>query len=306
MWYENLHTTLVGLGCVRNVCDRCVVNRVGPDGHQCTVAVHVDDLLIMSKSRDNVTQLANRLRKRYGAIILSHGPLINFLGMAIDMTVPGQARVTTSGYANEVVKISGVQGSMKSPVIDGLFETRDGAEVVSEPVRVWFYKVVAMVLYLAKRTTPECLVVVAYLATRVNKCTGDDVEKLQRLVRYIYATRDSGVVLKPGAGGVTVRLIVDASYGVHSDGRSHTGSCVVIGDVDAVHCRSSKQLIVTKSSTEAKLVALSDSANQGIYVRSFLIAQGYRMGPLIIYRDTQSYMALVEHGRSGAERTRHK
>ena len=61
--------------------------------------------------------------------------------------------------------------------------------MVSEPTRVWFHKVVAMILYLAKRTKPECLTAVAYLATRVNKCTVDDVEKLQRLVRYIHFTR---------------------------------------------------------------------------------------------------------------------
>ena len=151
------------------------------------------------------------------------------------MRIPGQAMITTTGYCDEVVKISGVEGTARSPATEGLFETREGAALVMEPVRVWFHKVVAMVLYLAKRTKPECLVAVAFLATRVNKCTIDDVEKLQRLVRYIYATRDSGVVLRPGAGGIAVNLFVDASYGVHSDGRSHTGSCVVIGDVGAVH-----------------------------------------------------------------------
>ena len=75
-------------------------------------------------------------------------------------------------------------------------------------------------------------------------------------MKYIRATRDMGMVLRPGASGIRVSLFVDASYGVHVDGRSHTGSCVVIGDVGAVHCRSSKQQIVTKSSTEAELVGL--------------------------------------------------
>ena len=305
LWYENLHATMVGLGYVRNICDKCVFNRTGPDRRQCTAAVHVDDLLITSKSKDSMSHLVDGLRMRYGAITLSHGPVVNYLGMAIDMHVPGQAMITTTGYCDEIVRVSGVKGTARSPATEGLFETREGAPTVSEPVRVWFHKVVAMVLYLAKRTKPECLVAVAFLATRVNKCTADDVDKLQRLVRYIQATRDSGVVLRPGAGGVTVRLFVDASYGVHSDGRSHTGSCVVIGDVEAVHCRSSKQLIVTKSSTEAELVGLSDSANQGIFIRTFLIQQGYKMEPVTIYQDNQSCMALVERGRSGAERTRH-
>ena len=59
----------------------------------------------------------------------------------------------------------------------------------------------------------------------------------------------------------------------------------MIGDIGAVHCRSSKQTIVTKSSTEAELVGLSDSANQGIFIRIFLIAQGYKMEPVTIYQD---------------------
>ena len=136
----------------------------------------------------------------------------------------------------------------------------------------------------------------AYLATRLNKCTVDDVEKLQRLVRYIHHTRDSGVLMRPGVSGLSVRLFVDASYGVHSGGRSHTGSCIVMG---AVHCRSSKQLIITNSSTKAELVGPSDSANEGIHIRRFLTTQEYTMGPVTVYQDNQSCMVLVERGRSG-------
>ena len=158
-----------------------------------------------------------------------------------------------------------------------------------------------MILYLAKRTKPECLTAVSYLATKVNQCTVGDVDKLQRLVRYIGATREKGVVLMPGATGISVKLFVDASYGVHHDGKSHTGSCIVIGELGAVHCRS----IVTKSSTEAELVGLSDSANQGIFIRNFLLAQGYQMGPVTILEDNQSSMALIEKSRSEAKRTRH-
>jgi hypothetical protein len=57
-----------------------------------------------------------------------------------------------------------------------------------------------------------------------------------------------GMIFRLGASGIRAHLFVDSSYGVHVDGRSDTGTCVVIGDLGAVHCRSSKQTIVTKSS----------------------------------------------------------
>ena len=72
-----------------------------------------------------------------------------------------------------------------------------------------------------------------------------------------------------------------------------------------MHCKSAKQQIVTKSSTEAELVALSDSANQALYVRNFIINQGHSCGPVTIYRDNMSCMALIDRGRSAAERTRY-
>ena len=97
---------MLEVGYVRNISDKCVFNRIGPDGHQCSAAVHVDDLLIPSKSKETVSHLVDGLRKRYGAITLSHGSVINYLGMAIDMHVPGQVMITTSGYRDEIVQIS--------------------------------------------------------------------------------------------------------------------------------------------------------------------------------------------------------
>ena len=51
LWYAILRATMSSLGYVRNGCDQCVFNPIGSDGVQCTAAVHVDDLLIISKSK---------------------------------------------------------------------------------------------------------------------------------------------------------------------------------------------------------------------------------------------------------------
>jgi Reverse transcriptase (RNA-dependent DNA polymerase) len=252
LWYENLRATLTNLGYKRNELDVCVFNKTNKKNVQCTVCVHVDDLMIMCKSKSMINDLKEGLTKRYGEISLKHGPIINYLGMALDYSHAGQVEVTMSGYTDELLKSSGIPSAARTPGTDGLFEVRDTALPVPEEVRVWFHKHVAMILYLAKPARPELLTAVSFLATRVTKCDADDVEKLIRLIRYIRGTREMGMLLWPGVSGIFFRaphLFVDASYGVHVDGRSHTGSCVVIGDLGAVHCRSSKQQIVTKSST---------------------------------------------------------
>jgi Reverse transcriptase (RNA-dependent DNA polymerase) len=305
LWHADLCATMSKLGYTRNIIDNCVFNRVNSKGVQCTVCVHVDDLFISSACAAMIADLREGLTKAYGEVSMVQGPTLDYLGMTIDMSTKGEARITMKGYVEDVLLSAGGRGTAATPATEGLFDVREEADTVSEEVRTWFHCIVAKLLYLAKRVRPECLTAVSYLATRVTKCDADDVEKLVRLVKYIRGTSELGLVLRPGVAGITVRLFVDASYGVHMDGRSHTGSCIVIGDVGAVHCRSVKQAIVSKSSTEAELIGMSDSANQGIYMRNFLIGQGYKMRPVTIYQDNMSCMALADRGRSGAERTRH-
>jgi len=98
---------------------------------------------------------------------------------------------------------------------------------------------------------------------------------------------------------------VDAAYGLHSDGKSVTGSVIVLGDKGPIHAKSVKQKIVTKSSTEAEFVAASDSMNQALHVRQLLINQGCEVGPIKLYQDNLSCMALISKGRASSERTRH-
>jgi hypothetical protein len=62
----------------------CVFNKMNSKGVQCTVCVHVDDLLIMSKSESIINELTDGLTKSYGEISLKHGPVINYLGMVLD------------------------------------------------------------------------------------------------------------------------------------------------------------------------------------------------------------------------------
>jgi hypothetical protein len=142
------------------------------------------------------------------------------------------------GYVEEVLNSSGVIGKAKTPATDGLFELRETAPKLAASQAKWFHRHVARVAYVAKREKPECLPAVAFLSTRVTCCDEDDMDKLIRLLKYLRESEDTGVVLRPGTTGIAVRVYVDAAYGVHADGKSHTGSCVVIGDTGSVHCKS--------------------------------------------------------------------
>jgi hypothetical protein len=94
------------------------------------------------------------------------------------------------------------------------------------------------------------------------------------------------------------------SYGVHGDAKSHTGVVITLGH-GPVFVKSSKQKVVSKSSSEGELIGLSDGSSQVIWSRDFLLAQGHEARPALIFQDNQSTMALANKGRSTSERTRH-
>jgi hypothetical protein len=85
---------------------------------------------------------------------------------------------------------------------------------------------------------------------------------------------------------------------------SHAGGADTLG-AGYFDVRSSKQKLVTKSSTEAEIVGVTDHSPQPINSRNFLIAQGFKMKPLIICQDNKSTITLLNKGRSTAQSTKH-
>lgn len=304
LWYAHLRDTLTRDGFEVNAYDSCVYNKLGASGEQISIAVHVDDLIVTSRSEGDINLLEESLRKTYREIKVNKGKILDYVGMTFNFEVMGEVRVTMDACIENILSGCGVETTRATPASSSLFSVRD-AQRASEPESVWFHTYVAKLLYLAKRVRPECLTAVAFLTTRVALCDIDDLAKLRRLLGYIRLTRDRGIILRIG-DEMVVRAYIDAAYGVHQDsGKSHTGCAIVLGEAGPLFTKSAKQKIVTKSSTEAELVGLSDTASQAIHLRNFIIAQGYETGPAVIYQDNMSCMALIKRGGPGSERSRH-
>ena len=111
------------------------------------------------------------------------------------------------------------------------------------------------------------------------------------------------MTLKP-AKKIGIDAFIDASYGIHADGKSQSGITISLGGAP-IHSESVRQSIVTKSSTEAELVAISDGLSTLIWSRDFLIEQGYEMGPAILHQDNLGAMQLAKRGQATSKRTRH-
>jgi hypothetical protein len=95
--------------------------------------------------------------------------------------------------------------------------------------------------------------------------------------------------LRPSKKGMNINAHFDASCGVHEDGKSHSGVFIALGE-GPIFVR-----FVTKLSTEAELVSLSDGCSQIIWSREFLIHQS----------DVYQLQLCMKITKGKSNRTRH-
>lgn len=132
-----------------------------------------------------------------------------------------------------------------------------------------------------------------------SKCTEEDWDKLKRVLDYLPEWR-TGWHLGPRSGQLTnMRCCVDASYATHEDMKSQTGRTTLFGR-GAIMCKSSKQTLNTKSSSEAELVGASDCITKPTWLKTFMSGQVYQIDETVFYQDNQSTIRFESNGRKSS------
>ena len=230
-----------------------------------------------------------------------------FLGMHIAYTNEKTAVITMREYLEEAISESGmdVQSTAPTPATKNLFDVDEKSAPLARKEGEVFHSVSAKLLYVAIRARMDILLAVIFLCTRVSKCTAQDNQKLRCLLQYISGTLDRKYTLGADDMG-KLRAWVDASYAVHPDFKSHTGGGVMSLGRGGLVCKSSKQKLNTKSSTEAELVGVSDYLPNILWVTNFLKEQGYDVVENILEHESKSAIKLETNGRmSAGPRSRH-
>jgi len=291
IWFNELKSQLIKNGFKQNSVDQCVMNR-GSGKDMTTINLYVDDLLCFSESQEQLERLVEELRATYKELTATFSDDVSYLGMHIKLR-DGKAMITMEGYEDQLIEELGITRGAKTPATSDLFEPGTGA-LLCESKRAEFHTGVARLLYLCLRVKPEALVAVSYLCTRVWCATDTDVRKLNRVLQYVYETRGEGVVLD-GAVVDAVTGHIDASFACHDDAKSQSGAAIMLGSA-CVMVKSGKQKIVTKDSTEAELVALSDSMGMVMKCHEFMESQGIAMKTPVLAQDNKSTITLVTKG----------
>lgn len=308
LWYEKIRKYLMSLGFVENSLDSCILNSTY-EGKQITIALYVDDLLITCGKAAGILNLVQQLRDEYGEVKFKMDlEKLSYLGMTLQESGKG-ITISMEDYINDILNAhpapSGkVRRAYTCPGGANFFEMSDDSVPLEKERRARFHSVVAKLLYVALRCLPHIGTVVAFLTTRVSAPTEEDEVKLERVLGYMETVKGRGILL-PRKGSIKIRAWVDAAFAVHqSNGASHTGVVIAL-DNAMISARSSKQRMIARNSTEAELIGLTDKVDHVLRCHDFIVSQGHKPPPPVIYQDNQSTIHLVTVGGGKGGRTRH-
>jgi hypothetical protein len=239
--------------------------------------------------------------------------LESFIGINIQYNPNGSMTLSQPGFIGQLLEEHGMLDSVvaKTPM-SYLFndENQDAAERLSVSDHKKFMSVLGSLIFLL-RTRADIAYAINRLSLRSTKATQLDLQALFRVLRYLNGTRTLGITLCQDvtiAKVVQLHAYVDAAYGIHNDGKSHSGYCFSLGPHHngIFYARSFKQTNVALSSTEAEINPLVDVSKEVIWFRQLLKELGFpQLEPTPIFEDNASAITLATKWSGNNKRTKH-
>jgi hypothetical protein len=307
LWNQKVTGTLVSYGYSQLKSDGCVFQKANLED-QVIICTHVDDFFIAATSEELFSDALQMLKAEF-EVTASVGDKFSYLGLELDFSEPDVVSISQTGYEQGLIDEypSKMTRKVTSPANDSLYtESAEGnAEFLPQAEQVFLRRGVARIGYLASRTRGDLLTAVMKLTTKVGKFSKEDMGKFNRLIAYLHQHRNMPLRLGSGSEeSVTMTSYVDASHAVHLDMKSQSGCAISLG-IGAVYVSSKKQKTVSKSSTEAELIALSDSVGVVLGIADFLVELGINVKENIIFQDNTSAILMATSGVAKLDSLRH-
>ena len=261
------------------------------------VLLYVDDIILIGPTVETLESVKAALSEKLE--IKDLGELGSFLGVKF-VRDQGGAWLLQCHYIDEMMNAFGMNGckGVTTPAVQSIKQT-DETKAVD---RTYYQKMVGALLFLASRTRPDISLAVNLLTRKCSSPTKTDPVAAKRVLQYLSHTRDMGIRLGKHEGQLVGYC--DADWGGDiTDRKSTSGILLKIG-ATPVFWKSRKQRCVSLSTSEAELIAFSETCQQILWVRSILKELGTATdAPTTIFEDNTR--ALHWGDRRGQKREAH-
>lgn len=162
---------------------------------------------------------------------------------------------------------------------------------------VKYRNLIGALLYISSGTRPDISFSVNYLSRFQNCYDETHFKHALRVLKYLYLTRDLKLTFCKSTNADLLDCYVDSDFAGDIVSRKSTTGYVIRFYGNSIYWKSKKQNCVTKSSSFAEYVSLSEAVTEIIFITS-LIQDVFQKEckPVKIYEDNSGALAIAKYG----------
>jgi hypothetical protein len=309
VWYQHLRKNLIKLGFQPSEFDECVFY------YGTTIfIVYTDDTILLGPDKKEIETIFKKLKSTFN--IEDQGELSDYLGIKIIRNKDGTMEWSQPTLIQSILKELGlmdVQGKNQpttrtTPSLTTVILTSHEDEPNHDETKSFNYRqVIGKLLYLEKSTRPDISCAVHQCARFCANPKTKHAEAVKRIGRYLLATKDKGLIMKPDQSGM--ECWVDAAHASEwsnktasndpSTARSRMGYIIKYAGCP-MHWASKMQTEIALSSTEAEYIALSQSMREVIPIM-WLLQEAYQHGVPVLTKPPKIHCKVFEDNEGAIE-----
>ena len=303
-WNEKLCEHLKSLEFKESAADPCVFIRQQEKELQ-IIAVYVDDLILLTKTSEEMQHLKDDLSSRFKMKDL--GKLHYCLGISVNLNESNNAiYLDQSRYLLKILEKYGLAEAktISTPADPNVKLLKDdGCSKKVDPIR--YQSMVGSLLHAARATRPDIAQAVGVVSKFNAEPTEAHLTAVKRIFRYLKGTVN--LALQYRAKGGELIGYSDSDWANNLDDRHSTTGNVFLMSGGAISWISQKQATVALSTAEAEYVALGSATQEAIWLRRLMTDLNVsQTKPTVINirEDNQGAIAMAKNP-VGHKRTKH-
>lgn len=298
-WNKKLNQFLLNLNFKRATKEHCVYVRKYKSLFD-VIGVWVDDLLLLSKTKDTMKKLKSEIHKEFEAT--DQGVPKYMLGIEIQVNSDKQSiRLSQTQYIEKIVSRFGISPMKPSDIPMACHAKFNIANNDDDFVDETLYRsAIGSLMYAAIATRPDIAFAVNTLAQFNTKPTKVHWDAVAKIFKYLEGSKNLGILYDHGDkyAKLEVTGFTDAGNGVNSSSGCPTSGGVFLMAGGAIKWISERQRGATLSEMESEFVASCKTAQSGIWIKDLLEDLGFTPGPVQIWIDNSASLRITENPES--------
>ncbi|KAK9100306.1 hypothetical protein Scep_023736 [Stephania cephalantha] len=262
-WHEKFDHTMMANGFKINECDKCVYIKEMKNSFV-IVCLYVDDMLIMSSSKDAIMSTKKMLNSSFDMKDLGLADVI--LGIQIKRNNEGYI-LTQSHYVEKILKRFNQFDCKPAPTpFDANYHLKKNSK--ESVCQLEYSQVIGSLMYLMNSTRPDIAYAVSKLSRYTSSPNDDHWTTLIRVLRYLKYTLNYGLVYTKYP--LVLEGYNDANWIFdNTETKSTSGYVITLGGA-AISWKSTKQTCIARSTMESEFIALDKATEEAELLRNFL------------------------------------